>query len=154
MTPQLKAYWEERLASGQIFAYPSGRKEDVHFRRRGDDSAQWPAYVSKDALYNDYMAWADKRAGATMPMAELYRLLEPVLYIHGRDRHTSRFKVTMPIAVPEGGTLPGKVQVAFLRLPSIGVMRAHYYLVTGCGTASQREGWRLTVLENRTRFGR
>lgn len=147
---RVREYWKERVDAGKIFTR-AGYREGFHYIKRGrtDD---WPTYVSKAALHNDYLAWARKYEGASLPVPELYRLLEPLIYPHGRAAHTRRFKVAESTYVGEQGMLSVKKPHAFIRLAPWEVYVAHYGLVTGCGTLTQRTEWAQTVAQNREVF--
>lgn len=145
MNRWIRMYWEERLNAGRIFAYPTVRTEGTDFLTRGEwATPEWPSYVSKDALYNDYVAWAQNRPGASVPMADWYRQMQPFLYIHGRDFHTSRRRINGTI-FSGARALKGKIEVRYCVLRPIGVMQAQFGMVINAGGLSQRAAWRRII---------
>jgi hypothetical protein len=148
----VRIYWEERLKQSRIFYKPELRKLDYDYMLRNEATPDWPTFVAKDALYNDYIAWSANKIGATLPLSELYRVIERFLYPYGKNAHTRRSKVKAMIDTGGGRMIEGKIPRAFIKLPPRSVMVAHYNIVTSRGAASEREAFRLEVLNGQQAF--
>lgn len=148
----IRMYWEQRLLEARIFFRPELRKEKYDFMLRGEATADWPTFVAKEAQFNDYMAWAEKKVGAARPMSDVYRLLERFIYPYGKRAQTRRSHVKADLHVGEGRMMQGKTPRAFVKLPPHSVMSAHFNIVTGRGTLSERRAWELEVLNGMQSF--
>lgn len=146
MEAQAFEYWHARLAEGAVFASFKGRNEGYDFARSVvDKDARWPKLVARDSLYADYVNWVMKtkhaRPGAK---SEFFRVLQPYLYIYGKQRHTARRDVNKRMLAGER-IVSGRVQRYFIKMPPVHVCRAHARLVMGKGTRTEQENDRQLI---------
>lgn len=121
-------WWRERLLDrfplSQIFAV-----EGYAYKRRdGDVSERWPARVSRQDLYRDYVAWThDNNAKAwpnkepedrrPLPVSDLifYSTLTPMLYMGNKARMVKNYHIKEQVLF-EGKYVSVKKRRYFIRL--------------------------------------
>lgn len=129
-TPRL--YWSARLNNKDIF-FRKPVREAVDYLGR----AQWPEWVSRKALYDDYVAWfkaqwqpvAERLPGAEavteVNPSDFFDALRPYLY----EEFTNATASTFPVTVQQfhrGHWIPVTVRRKFIRVPEFGLAEELY----------------------------